>query len=264
MAKWTARLSSVLRPTPRRADSRPSPWRVGVPLVCLLAGLLLGATHGVSRGGEIRRSDAPRLVDLVRMEQSEVDRLNAERDQLAGTIDATHGRSSNTALAAMLRRSDELAGDAGLDPEHGPGLIVTLNDAQRDANGRFPRDASPDDLVVHQQDIQAVLDALWSAGAEAIQMQDQRIIATSAPRCVGNTLLLNGRTYSPPYTITAIGDAAAMQAALAAAPLVILYKQYVVRFGLGYTEQGSADVRVAGYTDPVRMHSAQPAGPVSY
>ena len=95
---------------------------------------------------------------------------------------------------------------------HGPGLIVTLTDAQRDADGRFPRDASPDDLVVHQQDIQAVLNALWSAGAEAIQMQDQRIIATSAPRCVGNTLLLNGRTYSPPYTITAIGDVAAMQA----------------------------------------------------
>jgi uncharacterized protein YlxW (UPF0749 family) len=264
MAKWTARLSAALRPTPRRSDSRPSPWRVGVPLVCLLAGLLLAATHGVSRGGEIRRSDAPRLVDLVRMEQSEVDRLNADRDRLASTIDATHGRSSNTALAAMLRRSDELAGDAGLDPAHGPGLIVTLNDAQRDANGRFPRDASPDDLVVHQQDIQAVLNALWSAGAEAIQMQDQRIIDTSAPRCVGNTLLLNGRTYSPPYTITAIGDAAAMQAALAAAPLVVLYKQYVVRFGLGYTEQATADVRVAGYTEPVRMHSAQPAGPVSY
>ena len=72
-----------------------------------------------------------------------------------------------------------------MDPVHGPGLIVTLNDAQRDANGRFPRDASPDDLVVHQQDIQAVLNAMWSAGAEAIQMQDQRIIATSVARCVG-------------------------------------------------------------------------------
>ena len=247
-----------------REKSRPSPWRVGVPLVCLLAGLLLGATHGVSRGGEIRRSDAPRLVDLVRVEQSEGDRLNAERDRLANTIDSTHGRSSDTALAAMLRRSAELAGDAGLDPAHGPGLVVTLNDAQRDANGRFPRDASPDDLVVHQQDIQAVLNALWSAGAEAIQMQDQRIIATSAPRCVGNTLLLNGRTYSPPYTVTAIGDAAAMQAALAAAPLVNLYKQYVVRFGLGYTEQVTPDVRITGYGEPVRMHFAQPAGPVSY
>jgi uncharacterized protein YlxW (UPF0749 family) len=117
---------------------------------------------------------------------------------------------------------------------------------------------------VHQQDISAVLNGMWSAGAEAIQMQDQRIIATSAPRCVGNTLLLNGRTYSPPYKITAIGDAEAMQAALAAAPLVTLYKQYVVRFGLGYTEQVTPDVRIAGYSEPVRMHFARPAGPISY
>ncbi|UMB69818.1 DUF881 domain-containing protein [Mycobacterium paraterrae] len=239
-------------------------WRVGVPVVCLLAGLLLGATHGVSRGGEIRRSDAPRLVDLVRDEQAAIGRLSTERDRLAHTIDSSHGRSADTALAAMRRRAAQLAGDAGLESLHGPGLSVTLNDAQRDAEGRFPRDASPDDLVVHQQDIQAVLNALWSGGAEAIQMQDQRIIATSVARCVGNTLLLNGRTYSPPYTVTAIGDATAMQAALAAAPLVTLYKQYVVRFGLGYTEHAVADARVAGYTEPVRMHFAQAAGPIMY
>ena len=235
-----------------------------MPVVCLLAGLLLAATHGVSGGAEIRRSDSPRLVDLVHDAQSAVDRLSVQRDALAAQIDSTHGASAGTALAAMLARADELAADAGLEPVHGPGLVVTLSDAQRDANGRFPRDASPDDLVVHQQDIQAVLNALWSAGAEAIQMQDQRIIGTSAPRCVGNTLLLNGRTYSPPYSISAVGDAAAMQAALAAAPLVTLYKQYVVRFGLGYREQVQADVQVAGYTEPVRMHYAQPAGPVGY
>ena len=245
-------------------DLRRSPWRFGVPLVCLLAGLLLAATHGVSGGAEIRRSDAPRLVDLVRAAQSSVNRLSAQRDELANKIDTAHGRSSDAALAAMLRRAAELAREAGMDPVHGPGLVVTLQDAQRDANGRFPRDASPDDLVVHQQDIQAVLNALWSAGAEAIQMQDQRIIATSVPRCVGNTLLLNGRTYSPPYTITAIGNAAAMQAALAAAPLVILYKQYVVRFGLGYREEVKPDVQIVGHSEPVRTHFAQPAGPVGY
>ncbi len=250
-------------PWERRAPSR-SPWRFGVPLVCLLAGLLLAATHGVSGGGEIRRSDAPRLVDLVRQEQSSVARLEAEREALAATVDATHGRATDSALAAMLKRSAELAAAAGLNPVHGPGLVVTLTDAQRDANGRFPRDASPDDLVVHQQDIQGVLDALWSAGAEAIQMQDQRIITTSAPRCVGNTLLLNGRTYSPPYTIAAVGDAAAMQAALAAAPLVSLYKQYVIRFGLGYDEAVRPDLQIVGYTAPVRLHFAKPAGPVGY
>ena len=58
-------------------DTRRSPWRFGVPLVCLLAGLLLAATHGVSGGAEIRRSDAPRLVDLVREAQSSVSQLNA-------------------------------------------------------------------------------------------------------------------------------------------------------------------------------------------
>jgi uncharacterized protein YlxW (UPF0749 family) len=247
--------------TPRR-----SAWRFGVPVVCMLAGLLLAATHGVSGGSEIRRSDAPRLVDLVREAQQSVDRLSAERDSLVSTIDNHHGGSpsADAALAAITNRSEKLAVDAGLDPMRGPGLVVTLNDAQRDAEGRFPRDASPDDLVVHQQDIEAVLNALWSAGAEGIQMQDQRIIGTSAPRCVGNTLLLNGRTYSPPYVITAIGDAAAMQTALAAAPLVTLYKQYVVRFGLGYAEQPSAAVQLVGHTQTVRMRFAKPAGPVGY
>jgi uncharacterized protein YlxW (UPF0749 family) len=246
------------------SDKRRSPWRFGVPLVCAMAGLLLAATHGVSGGAEIRRSDAPRLVDLVREEQQNVSRLSAQRDDLAGKIDAAHSSSSDAALAAMLKRSAELAAEADLVPVHGPGLVVTLDDAQRDANGRFPRDASPDDLVVHQQDISAVLNALWSAGAEAIQMQDQRIIGTSVPRCVGNTLLLNGRTYSPPYTVTAIGNAPAMQAALAASPLVVLYKQYVVRFGLGYREEVKTDVRVAGHSEPVRTHVAAPLGPVGY
>ena len=247
-------------------SGRRSAWRFGVPLVCLLAGLLLAATHGVSGGGEIRRSDAPRLVDLVREAQQSVDRLNGQRDGLVTEIDSHHGGSpgAHAALEAIQKRNAVLSADEGLDPMRGPGLLVTLTDAQRDANGRFPRDASPDDLVVHQQDIQAVLNALWSGGAEGVQMQDQRIIGTSAPRCVGNTLLLNGRTYSPPYVITAVGDAAAMQAALADSPLVTIYKQYVVRFGLGYTEEPRTSIDLVGHTGPVRMRFAKPAGPIGY
>ncbi len=251
---------------PQRARGPSTAWRFGVPVVCLLAGLLLSATYGVSGGGEIRRSDAPRLVDLVREAQQSVDRLTAQRDSLVTEFDTHHGGSpgADAALAAITDKSARLAVDAGLDPMRGPGLVVTLNDAQRDAEGRFPRDASPDDLVVHQQDIEAVLNALWSAGAEGIQVQDQRIIGTSAPRCVGNTLLLNGRTYSPPYVVTAIGDPAAMQAALTASPLVTLYKQYVVRFGLGYTEEPRTALELVGHTEPVRMQFAKPIGPLGY
>jgi uncharacterized protein YlxW (UPF0749 family) len=243
-----------------------SPWRLGVPAVCLCAGLLLATTHTVSGGNEIRRSDAPRLVDLVREAQASVDKLSAQRETLVGQIDNHHGGtpSAAAALTAITKRADALAADAGLEAAHGAGLVVTLNDAQRDAEGRFPGDASADDLVVHQQDIEAVLNAMWSAGAEAIQMQDQRIIATSAPLCVGNTLLLNGRTYSPPYAVTAIGDVTAMQAALAASPMVGLYKRYVLRFGLGYTEKPMADVQVVAHPPAVRMRYAKPTGPLGY
>src|SRR4051812_35111284 len=152
-------------------SGRKSPWRLGVPAVCLCAGLLLAATHTVSKGGEIRRSDAPRLVDLVREAQQAVDRMTAERDALVTQIDSHHGGSpsAHAALTAITARADALASDAGLNPVRGPGLVVTLDDAQRDTEGRFPRDASPDDLVVHQQDVSAVLNAMWNAGAEGIQ-----------------------------------------------------------------------------------------------
>ena len=83
---------------------------------------------------------------------------------------------------------------------------MTLADAPRSADRVLPEDASPDDLVVHQQDVQAVVNALWPGGAEAMQIMDQRVITTSAVRCVGNTLILQGRVYSPPFQITAIGD----------------------------------------------------------
>jgi uncharacterized protein YlxW (UPF0749 family) len=249
------------RSSRERSSTQRSIWRFGVPVVCLLAGLLLATTHGVSGGNEIRRADSPRLVDLVRESQRAVDRLSDQRSELSARVDAARAGpvANDSEVAALSAKIARLAVDAGLTPVRGPGLVVTLTDAQRDANGQFPRDATADDLVVHEQDIQAVVNALWSGGAEAVQMQDQRLITTSAVRCVGNTLLLNGRTYSPPYMITAVGNADKMQAALAAAPLVTLYKQYVVRFGLGYTEEPRAEVDVVGYTEPVAVRYARPA-----
>ena len=146
----------------------------------------------------------------------------------------------------------------------GPGLVVTLNDAQRDAEGRFPRDASPDDLVVHQQDIEAVLNAMWSAGAEGIQMQDQRIIGMSAPRCVGNTLLLNGRTYSPPYVITAIGDAARCRPPSRPRRRSRCTSSTSCGSGWGTPRNPGPRSTWSGYTEPVRMQFAKPAAPIGY
>ena len=117
----------------------------------------------------------------------------------------------------------------------------------------------PDDLVVHQQDVQSVVNALWAGGAEAMMIMDQRVMTTSAVRCIGNTLLLQGRAYSPPFVVTAIGDAASMSAALDAEPGVQLLLQYVEKYQLGYTVTELDSVTLPAYDAPVRLASARAA-----
>ncbi|MFX1759105.1 MULTISPECIES: DUF881 domain-containing protein [Rhodococcus] len=225
-------------------------WGVATLVVCLVAGLLVGTTRGVSDGDELRAGDSPRLSDLVRAAQEKADELAATRDDLAARIDELQNRTAVTDedVAAVLDDLSAIEDPAGLVARRGPGVTVTLTDAPRDANGRYPSGASPDDLVVHQQDVQSVLNAMWAGGAEAVAMQDQRIVATSAPRCIGNTLLLHGRTYSPPYVVTALGDPARLQAALDAEPGIRIYKQYAARYQLGYGQQVSNDLSVPAYT----------------
>lgn len=225
-------------------------WRVLVLVACLVAGLLISTTREVSSGIELRAGDSTRLSDLVRTAQQKVDEVAATRDDLADRVESMQetAAASDTGVAEALRQTNALADEAGLTPVTGPGVTVTLTDAPRGADGQYPVDATPNDLVVHQQDVQSVLNALWAGGAEAVSMQDQRIVNTSAPRCIGNTLLLHGRTYSPPYVVSAIGDPARLEATLANEPGVRLFKQYATRFGLGYTQTTSPELTIPGYT----------------
>jgi uncharacterized protein YlxW (UPF0749 family) len=139
---------------------------------------------------------------------------------------------------------------------------VTLDDAPTDAIDRaYPGlpDPTPDDLVVHQQDVQAVVNALWAGGAEAVRLMDQRVISTSAVRCVGNTLILQGRVYSPPYTITAVGDTDRLLGALDESTAVRTYRQYVAAYGLGYRAEKRSDVTIPAYTGALDLRYASSA-----
>jgi uncharacterized protein YlxW (UPF0749 family) len=113
-------------------------------------------------------------------------------------------------------------------------VSVALDDAPPQPDTGVGEGPSPDDLVVHQGDVQAVVNALWQGGAEAMQIMDQRIVSTSAIRCVGNTLILQGQVYSPPFVITAIGPVSSMVRALDASEQVTIYREYVAAYGLGY------------------------------
>jgi uncharacterized protein YlxW (UPF0749 family) len=231
-------------------------WTVATVVVCLAAGLLMGTARSLSHGRDIR----DRSVDLAGLIHDAEGRVATAESRAAGLqdqIDAAAARDVSPQVAKARARADGLQAAAGLTAVRGPGVAVSLTDAPRDSDGNYPAGVDPDDLVVHQQDVQSVVNALWAGGAEAMMIMDQRVVTTSAVRCIGNTLLLQGRTYSPPFVVSAIGDADRMEAALAQAPGVQLYLRYVEKYGLGFTTTTSGDLTLPGYDGVVRMDAAR-------
>ncbi|WP_270888686.1 DUF881 domain-containing protein [Pedococcus sp. 5OH_020] len=236
---------------------RPTAWSAVVPLVALGAGIMFATSATTANGTDLRSSggDLPGLIreqtrrnaiaaEQVRRLRADVDALSAE--QAPGDLRVTQ----------LTRQADRLMLAAGTEAVTGPTVKVTLTDA-KSVPGVLPDDFTVDDYVVHQQDVQAVVNALWQGGAEALMLMDQRVISTSAVRCVGNTLILQGRVYSPPYVITAIGNQSDLKAALDASPTVGIYKQWVQAVGLGYDVTTSPEQTLPAYAGSINLNKAR-------
>jgi uncharacterized protein YlxW (UPF0749 family) len=234
-----------------RVSSRTA-WRVLVPAVCLAAGFGFAASARDSNGADLRPPGTSDLRDLVRTAEARVRGADAQLGAAQKQVSAATRRAggSDAAVARAQARSAPLRAPGGLTAAHGPGLTVVLDDASTSAANTG---ADPNQLVVHQSDLQAVVNALWSGGAEAMSIAGQRVIATSAVRCVGNTLLLNGEVFSPPFRVAAIGASRTMSAALDASRGVRLFQQAAGYYGLGYTVETASDVRVPAYTGPIAL-----------
>ncbi|MGW4898520.1 DUF881 domain-containing protein [Kitasatospora sp. NPDC004240] len=246
---------------PQQARTRASGTRiVGRALTCTvfaLAGLLFYISAQTARGTDLRTDDSLlSLSDVIRQRSSQNQQAQSQLADLearAQELTEQQGQSPDEAarLGALQRA-------AALEPLQGPGLTVTLNDAPPNAKARIPGVPEPgvNDLVIHQQDIQAVVNALWRGGAEGVQVMDQRLISTSAVRCVGNTLLLQGRVYSPPYVIRAVGRTDALRSALEGDPTIRNYQKYVQAYGLVWKVQEGGDLALPGYTGTADLRSA--------
>lgn len=251
-------------PTPRRwLAPRYLAGRAAVLAVLAAGGLLFATSAQTSQGTDLRSETADLgalVAERSRLNESraaEVGTLRGEVDALSRT--AADGASVPGATTAVDDPLEDtaLGTAAGALAVDGPGVSVTLDDAPR--TGTRPAGAAPDDLVVHQQDVEAVVNALWTGGAEAMMIMDQRIVSTSAVRCVGNVLVLQGRTYSPPYTISAIGDPAALRAALESSGTIAVYRQYVAAYGLGYAvdlHAGDGELRLPAFDGTVSLEHA--------
>jgi uncharacterized protein YlxW (UPF0749 family) len=235
-------------------------WAGLVPVACLLAGLLFGTSAETARGTDLRAARRPDLASLITDTERKVTGFSDQVTSLEDQVDALDeaGARNDGRVKAARDRAAALAGPVGLLPVHGPTVSVVLDDAPRRPDGSLPPNArNADDVVVHQQDVQAVVNALWAGGADAMTVQGQRIIATGAVKCVGNTLLLYGHVYSPPFRITAIGDPGRLRRALDQSGGVQEYRRAVEYFGLGYDVTDERDVMLPGYDGPLRLGYAE-------
>ncbi|MFG2814560.1 DUF881 domain-containing protein [Streptomyces sp. NPDC004673] len=242
----------------RRARFRPV--RILTAGVFALAGLLFVTSFNTAKGTDLRTDTSLlKLSDLIQ----ERSRKNQGLDESNATL-----RRGVESLAegddGSTRAQDEKLGglekSAGTERLTGKAVTVTLDDAPPNATAKLPGYPAPqpDYLVIHQQDLQAVVNALWHGGAQGIKVMDQRLISTSAVRCVGNTLILQGRVYSPPYKITAVGDPDRLKQALAASKAIQNYMVYVNVYGLGWDVADDGTVTLPGYTGTVDLHYATP------
>lgn len=236
-------------------------WTIFVPLVAMLAGALFSASSTAAQGTDLR-SAAGGIPDLIRSETrrgevraGEVSRLQSEVEQLTEVQ-----RDTSEIVDSLIHEADLLAAEAGTTAVTGPGLVVSLTDSPLRGD-QIPEGLTVDDLVVHQQDVQGVVNALWRGGAEAMMIMDQRVITTSAVRCVGNTLILQGRVYSPPFVITAIGDPVRLQRALDSERSVRVFKEYVDAVGLGFSVDVEDRIEAPAYAGSVRLQHASPLLP---
>lgn len=192
-----------------------------------------------------------RLASLIEREQSRTQQLREETRQLQDAIDGVQERASGT--DDLAKQLDTAREHAGLEPVSGPGLVVTLTDSSLEEAPSGNRN----DLLIHSGDVHAVVNGLWGAGAQAISVNGERIVATSALLCVGNTLLINGTVHSPPYEFLAIGPPDELREGYESDPLVERFADDAEEFGLGFDVEAATDLVVPGFEGSSSLHYAE-------
>jgi uncharacterized protein YlxW (UPF0749 family) len=243
-----------------RSGRRPSVWAVLVPVVALAAGLLFATSERTAQGTDLRGGEVIQLSGLIEQRNNSNARQQQELAGLQHQVQqlTRQAASRDGAVASAQAAGDAGALSAGLVPLTGPGVEIVLDDAPTRPDGTLPVGAGPDDLVIHQSDVQAVVNAVWAAGADGVAVMNQRLVATSAVRCVGNVLLLQGRTYSPPYVITAIADGSAVRTRLAESAQVQILEQAADELGLTFTVRDRPSVSLPAFTGSLDMEYAVP------
>jgi len=256
---------AAARRTEEPAPARSSRGRLLVALVMVVAGLLVAVTYDQAAAtAQGRQQVRAALIEDIQRSSDAGDELTAELEELRVEV----ARTRDDLLAASVvgqRALDEVAAaeeGAAAVPVTGPGLLVTLANAESDADDDPVGGGTAEDAggKVRDGDLQLVVNALWAAGAEAISINDQRLGATTAIRFAGEAVLVDFRPVMNPYEIRAIGDPDSLSQAFLRNPQVIALADVSAAFGLRF-DFAKADELTLPAGSTLELRSAGPVEP---
>jgi uncharacterized protein YlxW (UPF0749 family) len=223
----------------------------------LLGFLLVTAAFSardVQRAAAPRKTQLVHLIDQRRSQEADLEQaVRALRQQI---IDAERRRASTDRTErAAADRAALLAEQAGTTALKGDALIVNLSDSSRQPQASGDAGA----YLIHDSDLQLIVNALFAAGAEAVTVNDNRIVATSPIRAAGGTIVVNFRPLTPPYRVVGIG---ADRKGFEASDIVRRFHQWTTQYGLGFSVS-AGDVAVPAYAGRVDISNAQAVGPAA-
>jgi len=170
---------------------------VGLALGIMLA-MQFKLTTEINKTEPIQRTQL--LANQVSALKKDRELLQNEVNSLRSSLDQLSAGPRDSELKEQLDHARILAGVTELS---GPGVEVNLNDS----NINLKAGENPNLYVLHDEDVLRVLNEIRAAGAEAISLNGERILANTEVRCTGPTIVLNrDKRLAPPYIITAIGD----------------------------------------------------------
>lgn len=198
---------------------RGKSWILKITMMSIILGMLLAvslrtqlqmkAESGIPTtrlpGLAAAYTDAKRQNERLRQQIEDLEKKITEYQNQLAT-----GENAAGTLNKELQDSKFLA---GLSEAQGPGVIVMMRDSSRKPAADAPTMAMLESII-HDSDIRNVVNELRAAGAEIISVNDQRLIATTAIRCVGPVTLINGAEVAAPFEIKAIGEPKTLESAL--------------------------------------------------
>lgn len=229
-------------------------------LALMLAGLVLGLSLAVHWEGKalppadarVARERAAQAVRELEAEQEQLKAIIARlRDEVAAAQRQGVRNTDLTArIGAELEREQVMA---GLTRITGPGVIVQLDDSKSSTAPGTPADS----YIVHEYDLRDVVNLLWIAGAEAVSVNDERLVNTTSIYCVGSTIMVNDTRLSPPYVIRGIVDRRRIEPLLDSPAYLANLRHRVKAYGVQFRVSWPATVEVPAYSGTFRVRYAQ-------